>query len=218
MDKRARVVMLPSNEKATFGDIILTPDTNKLLIFEHQRSTEVIQHLYIISDDVIKEGDWCIDMEEYSTERNNLEDCFIYQSVGEDQDHWNNKKIIATTNISLQYAIDKSPYPMKVYGLPQPSQSFITKFVEEYNKGNIITDVMVEYEFDNSNWDDEIGTKHGVDYKLKVSKDNTITIRKIKDSWSRDEVERLIKIALNHFCPMNNHLDEDEDKWIEQNL
>jgi hypothetical protein len=25
--------------------------------------------------------------------------------------------------------------------LPQPSQSFIEKFVEEYNKGNVITEV-----------------------------------------------------------------------------
>ena len=46
------------------------------------------------------------------------------------------EKIIATTDISL----------VKEYNLPQPSQQFIQKYIEEYNRGNIITDVLVEYE------------------------------------------------------------------------
>ena len=30
--------------------------------------------------------------------------------------------------------------------MPQTPKSFIQKFIEEYNKGNVITEVMVEYE------------------------------------------------------------------------
>lgn len=64
------------------------------------------------------------------------------------------KKIIATTDESL-YFKDTNKNPKQYMGsyismslgenLPQPSQQFIQKYIGEYNKGNIITDVLVEY-------------------------------------------------------------------------
>ena len=62
MYKTCNLVMLPSDEKAHFGDIILTPIfPQQLLVFEHQNCTEVAQHLYITSDEEIKMQDWFID-------------------------------------------------------------------------------------------------------------------------------------------------------------
>ena len=75
--------------------------------------------------------------------------------------------------------------------LPQPSQSFIEAFVEAYNKGQQITEVMVECETV-TDWDNYTtipvgngGATHKEKQQLKINpKDNTITIRKVKDSWT----------------------------------
>ena len=127
-------------------------------------------HLYITSDDTIKEGDYVI------------EDIggVVYGPIDKESIVENPQKIIATTEIGLGEIPNSVPgfnFPDKI-GLPQPSQSFIEVFVREYNKGNVITDVLVEMhcieEFE------PIGHAGGVysDTKLKVNpKDNTINIR-----------------------------------------
>jgi len=52
--------------------------------------------------------------------------------------------------------------------------------------------------------------------KLKVSKDNTITIRKVKDSWNREERnEDIIKALLS---PDLIHTREQALIWIEENF
>ena len=80
----------------------------------------------------------------------------------------------------------------------QEFNSFIQKYIEEYNRGNIITDVLVEYElisneeyFGNTiNPDDDVPY---FDERLKInSKDNTITIKKVKDSYTQEEVDRML--------------------------
>jgi hypothetical protein len=81
--------------------------------------------------------------------------------------------------------------------LPQPSQSFIEKFVEEYNYRGVITEVMVEYE--------SIGAyanpKYNSDYQLKINSDNTINIINSKERWSREEVvELLYKCFQQNIC------------------
>ena len=62
-------------------------------------------------------------------------------------------------------------------------------------------------------------------YKLnvKVKSDNTITIKKLKESWNREEVEKLLfqydTFILNyHTKTQKLPLQKDIDKWIEQNL
>ena len=117
------------------------------------------------------------------------------------------REVLATTDESLN--------------LPQPSQQFIEKFVEEYNRGNIITDVLVEYElisneeyFGNTvNPDDDVPY---FDERLKINhKDSTITIKKVKDSWNREEVENLIYTAMKDRCYTTI---AEWKKWIEENL
>jgi len=111
----------------------------------------------------------------------------------------------------------------QMFNLPQPSQSFIEKYVDEYNKGNVITEVMVEYEEGKYNLDELRerhlkGLPHSYDYcNLKISKDNTITIRKVKDSWSRDEVVKIIN-KISEEIDFESATQETIDKWIEENL
>ena len=171
------------------------------------------------------------------------------------------KKVIATTDTSLKQfiyttmVIDEGD----IYqSLPQPSQQFIEKYIEEYNKGNIIIDVLVEYEQDYTNRNCSTcslgtdgtcelnlekkccsstnnATKHGdywiscLDgeedseiYKIKVTpKDSTITIKKLKDSWNREEViEQMWSAykAANTIFEDESALRVEFNNWIDQNL
>lgn len=181
--------------------------------------------IYILSNDEIKEGDWYI---------NTFATCDVipqtHSNIKQLLNHKKDyrfkecKKIIATTDTSLKYYIDgkgnKLPYELTKSGyiefLPQPSQQFIEKYIESYNKGDIITNVLVEYEnkFDGKEYVDDQDA-YGYDkFKqvLKVNpKDNTITIKKLKDSWNRKEVINLLDLILFE-------KDLNFDKWIEKNL
>jgi hypothetical protein len=137
--KKCQVVMLSTNEKAKKGQLVINEELPKDKLFiawiDAQRSLG--QHLYILSDDEIKEGDWCLFKQIIGSEYklckitykfgNQLTSLLENGNKQEEASQYY-KKIIATTDESL--------------GLPQPSQSFIEKFVEEYNKGNVITEVI----------------------------------------------------------------------------
>jgi hypothetical protein len=143
MKLKRKVVMLPTNEKAIRkGQIgfvkentwIGTCSNVELDNIAVNQGDVVPQHLYIISDEEIKVGDWCID-------KNN---CIYKQETDKIfQTFTNSNKIITTTDKSLE--------------LPEPSPEFIDKFIREYNKGNVIEEVMVEYDAYNrsTTWEKE---------------------------------------------------------------
>lgn len=195
--KKVKVVMLPTNEKAPNHDyLFLYKPSNRLV------KDGFVQNLYFLSDEKIKEGDWIYDEDngvvkiEHKYQLSNInvfrKDC---------------KKIIATTDKSI---ILPERFPSFTY-LPQPSQSFIEKFVEEYNKGNVITEVMVEYENYYAS-----GALQPNLWQLKISKDHTITIRKVKDSWNRDEVRELLITAYSK--GRTNILLREFNEWLKENL
>lgn len=123
-------------------------------------------------------------------------------------------KVIATTNENLN--------------LPRPSNEFIVKFAKK--NGNI-SEILVEYETlkrvqNSTNYElddiiDEDGEKiASIDrfepYKLttlKIAKDNTITIRKIKSEFTREEVLTLLKKAYD-LGKRYHHNDIDENKYF----
>ncbi len=184
MLKKAQIIMLPTRSNLEFPYIAQNVFNKQLTIVN---STFAIncelqpQHLYIISDDEIKEGDWY-----YNSRLKQIFQAIRNSGYSKKTDDY---KIIATTDTSLNY---ETPF----YGMdednnfPQPSQQFIEKYIESYNKGEVITDV------------------------LKVNpKDNTITIKKLKDSWNRQEVFALITTFNRANVDTPNVL-----KWIEENL
>ena len=223
--KKCKVLLLPTNEKSkiilsfkekSFNQLI-EPKLTLIKESNYQLSNIQSQHLYIISDDEIKEGDWCIDSNRNIFQHKN----HFPISIGQ-------RKIITTTDSSL--------------GLPQPSQQFIQKYIEEYNRGNIITDVLVEYNYNpdlDNNWDltktndiFKFNTKKEFnDYVNCVKtnpKDNTITIKKVKDSYSREEVIDLLIRAVGEshdWSRENNDIHSIGiiekrflNQWIEKNL
>ena len=118
--------------------------------------------------------------------------CYCYIIDGKERGYHVShcKKIIATTDSSLWRPSHK--YASDVILLPQPSQQFIEKFVEEYNKGNMITDVLVEYELKITHGG-RINNNTKMWEELTINpKDNTITIKKVKKSYTQEEVDRLL--------------------------
>ena len=228
MDKRCKLVMLPSNKKANKGDII-SNGRNLFLYGERfynpYSGCYQLQHLYITSDDKIKEGDWFI-VELFKIDgtsdglhveqANSIEDVWINKGVTVRRHSGNCKKIIATTDSSLWKHDDTVPYPKTKPALPQPTQSFIQKYVDEYNKGNIITDVLVEcgrksYPIDDYSIAEE------EEYSLKVSKDNTITVRKINPKG--EHILRFVDDVINEFPETNlEYLKLRAETWINNNL
>lgn len=155
------------------------------------------RHLYFLSNEEIKDGDWYLNI--VSNEIVNVDFNIDYE-----QNHC--KKIIATTDISLR--------------LPQPSKEFIQAYTKAYNEGNPIKWVNVEVE----EYATETDYKLGIDcstplFRLKLNSSNEITIKKIKDSWTREEVIRLCRGAHLHGeqGALNLH-NQVFKQWVEQNL
>jgi hypothetical protein len=264
--EKHQVVMLPC-KTAKLGTIMkcikempYNEDTkiNTLAINKNWKVTETNgneywrpQHLYILSDEEIKEGDWfihpdssCFDKEckevsigGYEIKQvSKTDEHFVYHEVMAISKSRNIKKIIATTDKSFRLTeIVKEDGNIKfpyITPLPQPSQSFIEHFVEEYNKGNIITEVMVEYDMMYRDMTGEhkalmlVGTEY---LKLKVNpKDNTINIKPKKEEWSREEVivllQKLADDIDNNYRPYTRDnsigfdLVNNDGQWIEKNL
>ena len=235
--KRAQVIMLPTDKEK--GSLAKTPKNLLYQVNNHNKgiSDHIDQHLYIISDDEIKEDDWCL----------NISKNIIYQKDKLPMDiMW--KKIITTTDTSLVYEknlgyLTINPNTLDEYRvlqtetikLPQPSQQFIEKYIESYNKNEVITNVLVEYEVymqrqsnsgttryilskDNKSYDkvnfDRVPTLLGTKVN---SKDNTITIKKLKDSWNRDEVVKLLE-EYRQFTWSHGSSIQDLNNWIKKNL
>jgi hypothetical protein len=196
MYKKCKVVMLPTNEKAQLllglsskGKLITYLDVDISNDKYNQK-----QHLYILSDEKPVEGDWYMYID--------LQGLPLFPMNKFDEVDELDKKIIASTAILEEVDTFER--------LPHPSQSFIDKYVSEYNRGNIISEILVEYE-------EDLSYMHTIGNLLKVnSKDNTITIKKLKDSWSREEVKTLLHKA--YFEGYNQTKSRQFDEFIESNL
>ncbi len=212
-DKKIQVVMLATNKEGVldFYDDKLHIRT---ILVPHFKP----QHLYFLSDDKIKEGDSYINIECNSIFSS--ADKLAIKVINFNKAIY--KKIIASTDKSL--------------GLPEPSKEWIEYFVSEYNKGNIITEVMVEYESfhgintsiaeisavsgDNEkNWK---GRGDLRDYRLKVNPDNTINIKPVEEKvFTLEEVKDLLYEALTEDGSGSYNMGWDSKEaieWIENKL
>lgn len=170
MKKVCNVVMLPT-EKAS--QVVLAGTINPILDFyggyRRVKPTREYhqQHLYIITNDEIKEGDYFYADEYHTPEKAyNMESPLVNGFI---QDHC--KKIIASTDYTL--------------GLPLIPEGFVKKYVELQGK---IDKVMVEYwDYikEDEDWDDNIGAiSHDIHIvKLKTRRDNTIIISKYNNMF-----------------------------------
>ena len=185
--KIAKILMLPTNQQTKY--LMVYSDVEKTkgkLILNGLKNDEYkeYQHLYIISDEKPDNGDYyIIDGISEVLKNNGLK--FIDDNC---------KKVIATIDTSLYiHQKETVSLPERVFYLPQPSEQFIQKYIEEYNRGNIINDVLVEYDkatYDK--WFDNGGQPVFDTVKINP-KDNTITIKKVKDNYTKEELCQILE-------------------------
>lgn len=219
MKKQCNVVMLPTEKESNI--VIYRGETESFLsYYEEGRRVSPTkefaqQHLYILSDDEIKNNDfilYCLDKEPIQYKENCMEQSIKLQEYGY-------KKIIASTDKSIQ-ALKFEGSKLEAFSKilvgvkANISESFVQKYIFSYNKGERIDKVMVEYEHISPYWEnqkdhsicfsEEEVNKQGGSYiyhsgdKLKVnSKTNSIIITKIKNSWTRDEVISLLNKGIS---------------------
>lgn len=162
--------------------------------FKKCKIVSLSKHFYIVSDDEIQVGDTVLkEMDNKTIVRvKDTQDLLYFTAENELKTHVACVKVIATTNPEL--------------GLPSPSKSFIEKYCE---KGGI-DEVMVEYTCVKSYWKDRSNIDNIIVYSKEETKkynclfdfyeskpvvdkkDNTITIRPVKNSWTKDEVIELL--------------------------
>ena len=205
--KKCKVIMLPTGD---ITGIVLHPTGLDKIV--HTKESElkavldiggVSQHLYITSDEKIEEGDWMLNLSGVKYNEQIISKCSKNAAVNWKDNMLINggtksirdciKKIVATTDKSLMYTSNNGRVG---YNLPQIPQSFIKQYCEV---GGID-----EIDMFNENIETDSG-----DY---------IIIKPIKESWTREEVEELCRTALHTRFPGNMCMQEDEDKWIANNI
>ena len=238
MFKKTQVIILPTNQKTS---LLLTErnelhySTNPVKDFSIINDYDRFQYLYFLSDEEIDDDNWIlIDERNNKTQNNNnpiwklgqvnniTNNCIFVKGRPYEvlNPNWC-KKIIATTDESLKLNIpilgkgDISDFAHYLF-LPKPSQDFIKQYVESYNEGNIITNVLVEYELSDSA-KDFIENQFGANIqKLKVDKRyNTITIKLIKNNYSEEELLSFVTWYLG--MPIDK-VKKQLDKWNKENL
>lgn len=187
MKKTKQILMLPTEEESFITKHLANNDLAPFqgLPYRYVGETFQNQHLYIVSDEQIKEGDWV-----YITLKPSI--CQYKDVIGKE---WC-KKIIATTDKSLEVFI---PH-MDCNGmgcdeclhnkLPQIPELFIEVYIEYFNSNKPITEVEVEYEEFNKKQVcvGMVGKpakpiyNYIGEHRLKLQKDNTIEISLVENN------------------------------------
>lgn len=221
LKKKCKIIMLETTSLSNIGLYQEnTSESNPILQYIKNpiKSGDIkYQNLYIINDSEIKERDYVY--------------CPLFDIVHQYNNNMTltdgEKKIIATTDdkISINLGKEYHPYPTtggllvtRLSPFPKPSSSFISKYIDSYNKGNIIIDTLVEYKKCSAY---EVGLLSDKQYKLKVDNNNNIVIHKIKDSWNREEVIELCiqsMITGVNIRDKNLVFNNERNKWIQDNL
>lgn len=212
MKKTFKVVMLSINEKSDL--FIDTIEKNKLLFdIGHKKSNITwkdvdYKHLFIISDDEIKEGDWVIGKNnEIISANQNPKDALSFFPC---------KKIIVTTDSSLTNGMTEGNVYYK--SLPQLPESFIQAYIKAYNEGKPITEI--DLEMDTQNFLDKKSNGLFMEEELingiKTRPDNTVIVHQSK-TYTKAEVKTLLyQFSTKVFS--EDFKIEDVNKWIEENL
>lgn len=240
--KDAKIFMLSTNNEANIGDFIIYKYNQDCYIDGENLKDKLVcgvkkcdgnidttnQHLYFTSDEDIKDNfkgfaivtvrdDTRIHylVEVIVTEKNQ---CYCKGDRKFSFKYYSVKPIIAATDTSLKiHEFDKGVFKDLEYSLPQPSQQFIEQWIEEYNKGNTIIDIKVQYE-----------TRNISDYRgffnfqkiLKVNPDNTINIKLPQPIiYTKEEVIKLIHSICSEMYKRGIiYSPTSVDNWLKENL
>jgi len=225
MKKTHTVVMLPTQKASPILSCYDKYPESKYLQFDetmgkHYVLDDVIfQHLYILSSEEIKEGDWAYD----------IIDKTIFQmnnQRGIDLAGDRIKKVIATTDKSLTFKTTEACKKSFDEGikymdrLPQIPESFLQVYVTAHNQGNTITEVQLELKCGRCGMSG--GHKMSCKdeylryYIPKTREDNTVIMHEAK-LYSRDEMLQAWKDGFNDSTNEKNY-NYALIQWVEKNL
>lgn len=199
--KSCGVVMLPTNKQPELGDSYFNHKHDSLSIIIDKSCLEMviryeykIQYLYIVSSEEIKEKDLIVDLRPLQfgkierVLKTRKEENAITTEKGKVLFKDQFAKIVATTDSSLKNSTFYEVEGDQSWQLPQIPESFLSHYMSEYNKGNKIEKVEVEYIKDMSLKEGDV---HFLNIQVNI--DNTINIKPLKESWNKEEVEELLR-------------------------
>ncbi len=200
--KQEQWVILPTKDKGVIMSDVGAYDTDWCLISELPENLQTHDrphnHLYLTSDEDIKENDWCVD----------IISGWLYQAGLTPTTKWEEqKKIIATTDtLNTRNSLGSGDIPPLLPGIPE---FFIKYYVEKQGK---VGDVICEY-----NEIEPFFKGSMIEYKkeliLNLTDENEIMLAIIEDTkmYSREEVEKAMD--------WNGKITQEaKDKWIKENL
>lgn len=252
--KQTPVRLIPSENKSritknNLGTLSLSKTPQHMVVNTNQ-------YLCFTSSDEIKVGDWITGTELNWGIYNEIHQVKVIKNLESGKLFWFNDecngisaipeqctKIIAISDTSFDGGIQKGKIynilsegtKYEPFNIPQPPIDFIKKYMKSYNRGEIYTHVLVEYERDvemrqgytkpsAANRSTEWYYDRHISHKLKINpKDNTITIKELKQSWSREDLEVLkyeYEAAKGH-SRVNDKREECVQRifnWISENL
>lgn len=166
------------------------------------------QHMYLTSDEEIKDGNWYLRHYHVQGIFSGLK-VFQWEDDGDKLDE-TCRKIVATDDPKVLKEVDRDNDKWQLF--PSPTKEFIIDYCN-----NPVDKALVEYRdfFTEGNYSNTCTACgkffHGTDKlgfickdcgeMLLVNPDNTINIKRIKDSWSREEVEGIIEKIFLAFTP-----------------
>ncbi len=177
--RHKQVVMLPTDNQSVLGLHTNYGETKLYLNTDSNQNTKLFpnwrpQHLYVISTELLKNGDW------YLSPTNDILQATSFSKGHEPK----GRKIIATTNNSL---MDEEI----IVNFPQLSKEWIKYFTSEYNRGMVITEIMVAYNV--AKFFGEVRFKVVTNEELVTDIDNKITIE-----YSALDMEKVGKKAYEY--------------------
>lgn len=225
---KCKIVILPTEKD---NCILRSTNTKALYQFKEKNKLGSFNrfHLYFLSDEEIKEGDWFININAIpqQTIQQACENGKAYVNCSKFSHYREHcKKIIATTDESLKVTCPNKNIPYACcnkedfcgikLSLPRPSNEFLKKYCELGG----IDEVLVEVEKSNYNDWIKTGTPQP-ECKLKVAPDNTIIIKPVESEfYTREEVINLFHKWLENYHQSNETAvwKSSLDNWIKKNL
>lgn len=250
--QKCSVIKLPTNKPITedsllfFGGYLIdgcrisVPDNAVTFLNPIDKTFQTIsgidrfegRYLYFLSSEEIKEGDCIYEVASQKLGKyhydsaENTHDLVIadknYPFITPEYF----KKVIATTDPALTLNFHDGATNTEINGLPRPSNSFLEAYVREYNKGNIIKEVLVEMEQLCHQTGQPCGFPcNGLEnckksLYLKVAPDNSITISKIKGekTYTRNEVIGILIDYRNSIMPVGEKEIVYLNQFVNENL
>lgn len=190
MEKLHKIIELPGKNKTAFFRSKLAPKLIQKGVNTIDNPNWIGQHLYILSDDEIKEGDWMFCIDKSSHWFNNL---IKYTGGIAHKDSW--KKVIATTNPDL---------------IKEGIASIDDEFIKEY-VNNPIEEILVEYEgkVRSTTWEYEEPEY----YDIRLSSNGSIIIKPSQETWD-DVLNNFYQATIGK--QMNELPEMDFKDWLEQ--